>query len=276
MPDGISKSAQLLQLAMTGEDSVKTLMEYAASFLEEGDMNALHDIDVMLNAKLISIVRRGTADDLNDCIYSLLAFIDSSKGDRLKCMEQGDYLIHRWEHISDLCEFALEEYDPSSLAHFVLSRKHGEELLALLQESGEGLRPKDLAMKLNISNQNLSKLLKEFEKEDLISRERGNRVTVVRLGFRGWLFLAEREDEKPKESGPDAGEETDPHECNHAPVDPIEIPPVSSESAEHDEDDLGSFRDDGRLKDLIGGMMGLLTPKEVFGLAAPQEAAYNG
>ncbi len=205
MSDTINAST-ILQTAMTAKDPAKALLDLAAKLLVKGERKGLRDIDVMLDGRFINFVRNDALDDLSSFACSVVAFIDSEKGDKLKSTESGRRLFHRWEHLRDLCGFAVENRDPDFAGRFVRSRKHGERLMQILHGCREGIRPMDLAEQLGISRQQLSKLLREFKTEDLILRETVNGVTFVRLGFIGKAYMLERMSEFP----PDGAKEFDP------------------------------------------------------------------
>jgi len=196
MAESTNISTEIFETAMTAENPVRVLMNMAATLLENKDPENFHDIDVMLNGRFMDYIRRGSVDDLNTFVYDLLSFIDSSNGDRLKSfVEEGEKFLHRWEHLCDLCDVAVENYDPQLTARFVASRKHGKKLMEILRQDSDGVRFRDVAEKLGISQQNLAKLLREFERHDLIVRERHKHFTLVRLDFVGKAYMAENEPE---------------------------------------------------------------------------------
>ncbi len=46
--------------------------------------------------------------------------------------EDGKRYFYRWHHFLDLCQLAVENYDPALMKRFVGSRKYGKELMTLL------------------------------------------------------------------------------------------------------------------------------------------------
>lgn len=200
MPELMDTAAKALETALTAKDPIKALMDMAKEFLSQGRMENLHEIDIVLGGRFIDYVRRGTKDDLESLAHNLLAFIEGKNGDRLQSLDDGRTYYERWEHLCDLAEFALENYDPEFITRFIASRKRGEELMKVLYHSRDGVRANDLAKRLGISPPNLAKLLREFEKENLIIREREGKTTLVRLDFPGRAFLAGKESplEKPE------------------------------------------------------------------------------
>jgi DNA-binding MarR family transcriptional regulator len=191
MTEASNTSTDIYHAVLNSEEPIKALMDLTAAYLERGDMGSLYDVDLMLIDRFIDCVRNSPAEDLDAFIYPLLAFLDSDTGDRLKTFDKGERLFHRWEHLYDLSSHAMESYDPRHIPRFVASRKHGKQLLEALHGAKDGMRVRDLAKELGISQQYLAKLLREFEKEDLVLRERGKGGTFARLGFAGRVYMAE-------------------------------------------------------------------------------------
>ena len=139
----------------------------------------------MLDGRFINLVRNDSLDELSSFAYAIVAFIDSENGDDLKSTETGRRLFHRWEHLRDLSGFAVENRDSKFVDRFVLSRKHGETLMRMLHDNRDGVRPMNLAKWLGISEPQLSKLLREFEAEDLVVRNRTSGEHRGEVGLHG-------------------------------------------------------------------------------------------
>jgi hypothetical protein len=199
-----STSVIIFETALSSKEPIKKLFEMAADFFQKGDMKNLWDIDVMLTDRFIEYLRTGTFDELNEFKYALLAFIDTQLGDQLKESEEGKRYYYRWAHFHDLCETAVENYDPQLTKRFIESRKHGKELMTLLYKyKKEGLRHNELAQQLGISPPHLSKLLREFIEHELITRERQNKFSIIRLSIIGNAYM--KENESKYEMGQDTG-----------------------------------------------------------------------
>jgi len=191
-----SASVIIFETALSSKEPIKKLFEMAADSFQKGDMKNLWDIDVMLSDRFIEYLRTGTFDELNEFKYALLAFIDTQLGDQLKESEEGKRYYYRWAHFHDLCEMAIENYDPQLTKRFIQSRKHGKELMTLLYKyKKEGLRHNELAQQLGISPPHLSKLLREFIEHELITRERQNKFSIIRLSIIGNAYMKENQSE---------------------------------------------------------------------------------
>jgi hypothetical protein len=184
-------AASLFEAALTAKRPVKVLMKTAADSIKKDEQENLHDIDALLTGMVVDYVRKGTPDDLDTFADDMLAFLDSAGGDTLKSSEPGRRYYDRWEHCIDLCTTALSNYDPQSVGRFVASRKHGKRLMQILFENTDGIRAVDLAKALEISDQNLAKLLREFEDQSLVVRQRQKKCTLVQLDFLGKAFMAD-------------------------------------------------------------------------------------
>lgn len=184
-----SSSVIIFEKALSSREPIKELLEMAKDFIRKGEMENLSDIDMMLIDRFIGYLRKGTIDDLKEFQDAVLSFTDSKVADRLKQDEEGERFFHRWDHFHDLCDAATENYDPELTRQFIESRKHGKELMHLLFQNQEGIRHNELSLRLGISPPHLSKLLREFQEHDLITRERKNKVSIIRLGITGRAFM---------------------------------------------------------------------------------------
>jgi len=189
----ISSSVKILETALMAKDPFKILLKMAEDFFKRGNFDELYNIDVMLTDRFIEYLRNGTIDDLEAFIYDVLAFTDSEIGDQLKESEEGRSYFYRWEHFHDLCDAAIEGYDPKLIKRLIESRKHGEELMAILFENKDGIRHNELSKKLGISPQYLSKLLREFQEHDLVTRDSKDKVSIIRLGITGREYMKENQ-----------------------------------------------------------------------------------
>jgi len=189
----ISSSVKILETALMAKDPFKILLKMAEDFFKRGNFDELYNIDVMLTDRFIEYLRNGTIDDLEGFIYDVLAFTDSEIGDQLKESEEGKSYFYRWEHFHDLCDAAIKGYDPKLIKRLIESRKHGEELMAILFRNKDGVRHNELSKKLGISPQYLSKLLREFQEHDLVTRDSKDKVSIIRLGITGREYMKESE-----------------------------------------------------------------------------------
>ena len=186
-----SLSVDIFEAALGSEEPIKELFEIAARLIQDGEIGNLSDIDVMLIERFIEYLRGGSSDELDAFQAAVLSFTDSEIGDRLKANKEGQKYYYRWQHFHDLCGMAVENYDPKLAKRFVESRKHGKGLLTLLYQNREGIRHNELSKRLGVSPQYLSKLLREFQEHDLITRERKNKVSIIRLGAAGRAYISE-------------------------------------------------------------------------------------
>jgi CRP-like cAMP-binding protein len=203
----LSDSVIIFEAALTSREPVKELLKMAADYIRKDEMENLNDIDVMLIDRFIEFLRQGTGDDLNDFQAAILSFTDNEMGQQLKLNEAGKRFFHRWDHFHDLCDAAIENYDPQQTKRFIESKKRGKELMQLLFENPEGIRHNELSSKLGISPQNLSKLIREFQEHQLISKERNNKVSIIKPGITGRAYLR---DIHP-------GKNEDPHDYRFTP-----------------------------------------------------------
>jgi DNA-binding Lrp family transcriptional regulator len=192
MPEKFNTAAAILQMVMKSKDPVKDLLAEAATFLDKGDIKSLQHIDSMLDGTLIELVRNDLMDELSSFAYRIVIFLSGARGVKLKFTTAGQKLFDRWEHLRDLCGFALKDRDAQFTSRFIRSRKHGEHLAELLHKKREGMRAVELANHLNMSEQQLSKILREFEAEDVIVREKTKGGTFVRLGFMGRVYMVKK------------------------------------------------------------------------------------
>ncbi|MCP5106488.1 MAG: MarR family transcriptional regulator, partial [bacterium] len=165
----------------------------------KGEIDGLYNIDVMLSDRFIEYLRNGTVDDLEAFEAAVLSFTDSGIGDKLKESEEGKSYFHRWNHFLDLCQLAVENYDPEFMKRLVESRKYGKELLNLLAQNPNGIRHNELSKEISISPQYLSKLLREFQEHDLVTRERKNKLSIIKLGLTGRAYMKQKESQQPYE-----------------------------------------------------------------------------
>jgi Mn-dependent DtxR family transcriptional regulator len=189
----ISSSVKIFETALTARDPFKELLKMAEDFIKRGNFDELYNIDVMLTSSFIEYLRNGTIDDLEAFIYDVLAFTDTQLGDQLKESQEGKRYFYRWEHFHDLCDTAIENYDPELMKRFVESRKYGKDLMAILFRNKDGIRHNELSKKLGISPQYLSKLLREFQEHDLVTRDSKDKVSIIRLGITGREYMKENQ-----------------------------------------------------------------------------------
>ncbi len=186
-------AATVLEASIVSGRPIEALLDMAGGYIASGEPEKLHEIDIVINGQFVELMRKGGKDDVESVLHALLALLDSEKGDTLKGDPASEKYYHRWEHLYDLCGYALENYDPDFTTRFLKSRKHGPQLMRILREKPDGVRAEKLADKLDVSPRGFAKLLREFEKEDLITRRKTNGGDIVRLGFLGMAYMAEME-----------------------------------------------------------------------------------
>ncbi len=193
---------------VTSREPVKAILDMATTAIQKKDLDVIHDVDVMLMDRFIEFVRNGTHDDLNSFLHKILSFVDSSEAGELKKLDDGQMYFHRWEHFHGMCNMAIENYDPRTVERFVMSRKHGAELLRILGEQEEaGVRSKELAGRLGVEPSYLARLLKEFEAIGLVTRDKHNsKLTMVKLDYLGRTYLAENKASYPLDNHSEAEE----------------------------------------------------------------------
>ncbi|MBA4392813.1 MAG: hypothetical protein C0407_04585, partial [Desulfobacca sp.] len=185
------QSGKILEISLSSERPAKDLLEMGKTLAEKKEAEGLHDIDAALTGLMVDYIRKGTRDQIEVFTDDITAFLDSKNGDRLKSFSEGERYFYRWEHLVDFSRLALENYDPDMTSRFIASRKHGGRLLEIVYKTTGGIQPKDLAKKLDISEQNLSKHLRVFESQDLVIRQKGKKATLVHLGFMGRVYMSE-------------------------------------------------------------------------------------
>jgi len=190
MNQTLNRSGRILELSLSSERPAKDLMEMVRTFTENRDLDGLYDIDIALTGLLVEYIRRGTEDLLDAFTDDIMGFLGSEKGDRLKSFPEGERYFYRWEHLPDLAGNAMENYDPDMTARFIASRKHGKQLLEAVSENSDGIRLKELAKRLGVSAPYLVKLLKEFDKHDLVTSVKGKKITTIHIGFTGRVYLS--------------------------------------------------------------------------------------
>jgi hypothetical protein len=178
------------EAALSSDNPARELMEMAKTCTEKRDIDGLFDIDVTLTGMLVDYIRKGTEELLDAFIDDITAFLGGKTGDMLRTFAEGERYFYRWEQLLDLSGNAIENYDPDMTARFIASRKHGNQLLRILHENSDGVRLKDLAGMLALSNPYLVKLLYEFEEHDLVKCEKGKKMTIVHLGFMGRVHMS--------------------------------------------------------------------------------------
>ncbi len=183
-------TAKIFDTALGSKDPIKALLDIARDFVKEGNIERIHDVDVMLHERCLEYLRKGTKEDIDSFISCLNAFVDSEDGESLSALSKEKNYTERWDHLSELCYMVVENSDPELVYRLVEGRKNGGNLVDLLQKEGL-MRFKDLAERLRISNQNLAKLVREFEREDIVERVRDRKSTFVQLGFMGRVYVAE-------------------------------------------------------------------------------------
>lgn len=192
MDEKLNFFGNIFQEAILSEKPAEMLFDKAKKCLENDDLENLHDIDVMLNDRFIALVRSGTREDLESFLYAALFFVESDEAKKMMAFEEGRRLFYRWGHFHDLSDIAVGKYDSGFVSRFVTSRKNGPDMMKLLYENEEGIRAKDLADRLGISQQNFAKLARQFENEGVIERQRSGKVTMVKLSSIGRFFMEEQ------------------------------------------------------------------------------------
>ncbi len=188
----INWAAKVFDATLSSKNPVEKLIEMAAECVRKNEPEKYDAIDVMLIERFIEYLRQGNIDDLNAFHDTILSFIDSDIGDRLELSKEGRKFFYRWQHLLDLCTTAVDNYHPQASRRFVEARKHGTELIELLYYNEKGIRHNELSNRLHLSPPYLSKLLREFQEYDLITREKKNKVSIIKLGISGKAYMKER------------------------------------------------------------------------------------
>ncbi len=167
------------------------LVTRSVQAIEKRDLNSLQDLDDAFHYRFQVEAREGTEESRTKLIQALLAILDSKPARQQPRPDEIRTILGRWEHLDQLTALFREEYDLAGEARrLVDARKHGWNLLRKL-EAGEvsGTTASELAEQLDISPQQLSPLVAEFEALDLVDRHRSGGRTYIRLGLTGHALL---------------------------------------------------------------------------------------
>ena len=167
------------------------LVAQAIQAIEKQDLNSLQDLDAAFHYRFQVEAREGTEESRTKLIQALLAIFDSKPARQQPRPDEVRTVLVRWEHLDQLTAMFREEYDLAGEARRLIdARKHGWNLLRRLAAGQvSGTSAGELADQLEISPQQLSPLVAEFEALDLVDRHRSGGRTYIRLGLTGHALL---------------------------------------------------------------------------------------
>jgi DNA-binding transcriptional ArsR family regulator len=167
------------------------LVAQAIQAIENRDLNSLQDLDAAFHYRFQVEAREGTEESRTKLIQALLAILDSKPARQQPRPDEVLAVLVRWEQLDQLTATLREEYDLAGEARrLVDARKHGWNLLRRLAVGQvSGTSAGELAEQLEISPQQLSPLVAEFEALDLVDRHRSGGRTYIRLGLTGHALL---------------------------------------------------------------------------------------
>lgn len=166
------------------------LVALARQSLGNSDLEALRQLDSVFHQLFFNEARRGTQRSRTDFIAAMLKILDSNEAHGHPPAAELPRYLSRWEHLDVLMDAFRGERDPLAEAQrLVASRNKGQGLLKEVARAGAlGILAGELATRLDISPQQLSRLLGEFEANDIIERFPRGRSVFVCLGLRGQLI----------------------------------------------------------------------------------------
>jgi hypothetical protein len=185
----LNASAKIFQLAMTSQNPAEALLSMVPKFLEKGDMESINVIDVMLNGRFVLFSRNLDFEKIEEFAYQIVAFLESPCGEKLRKTPQGARFFWRWEQLRDLSDFVIENRSRDFTEQFVNEKRHGRELLQILQSNPEGMSIADLSKQLSIGKKACAQLIRDFIREDLVKIDRKGRKNIILLGFMGKVFM---------------------------------------------------------------------------------------
>ena len=192
----MNKTVELFDQTIMSAEPVAALMSKAGNFATEENLDMLHNVDGLLAGILIKALRRGDRTNMDDLAEHVVDFLESPSAAALKKTEEGRTLCNRWEYLFDLVGLALDNYDPMRAGDLIHARTQGPALFAALYRKPVGWRAGELASELGISAQNLAKLLRFYEQNELIERSRHSKATIVRLSLLGQTHMDEQAPKK--------------------------------------------------------------------------------
>ncbi len=156
-----------------------------------GDREDLDALNVALHQLFWHEVEAGTDQTRAEFTSSLMAMLESGVAKQRPRPDPVSRLLTEWEHLELLLGALLHGEDArTEVQRIVESRRHGGALLEIVgrQQPG-GIRQQELAAALEVSEQNLSQLLRHFESFNIVVRIRQGRHSYVRLGAAGRLLV---------------------------------------------------------------------------------------
>ena len=165
------------------------LVREVRTAIREGTQ-ALQPLDREIHERFFEEVVDGTESTRTQFIQGLLAVLESEVARAIPAPDAIQQLLSHWQHLVKLADGFRRDIDATTEAGRILgTRVRGQALFAVVNAAGvEGIRPRDLAEKLGITQQNLAALLEYLEAHDIVVRRReGGNVYVV-LGGAGKLL----------------------------------------------------------------------------------------
>ncbi len=144
------------------------------------DSKILEGVDAVLHQTFLDLMRHGSKDEFKSFI-TILTKLSLRAGERFASFAQ------RWKHLNELSQMVFNSLNPEMAKRLVESRKYGKEIMKVLEEGA--IRSGDLAEKLGISGEHLAKILREFEKEQLIERVRVRKASWIMIGLVGTQII---------------------------------------------------------------------------------------
>lgn len=171
------------------------LIEAARQGLKDSDVEALRQLDAAFHHFFLNEARRGNEQSKTSFIMGILGVLHLSEARAIEPASEVQQFLCRWSHLDGLMDVLRREGGlVERAARFISSRKHADQLLETVARAGiRGIAAGELASELEISQQYLSKLLREMQSRDIIERHsEGGRVYVC-LGLVGEIIVEERE-----------------------------------------------------------------------------------
>ncbi|MBI5418020.1 hypothetical protein HZA55_08775 [Candidatus Poribacteria bacterium] len=157
--------------------------------VQNKDIDIISLLDTALHKKFIELIRKGIRENIEEFIDFIIHIHDSIIKENLIVLKDGTKFLDKWLHLMEIMDTISENADTGIAFRLIKQRAHGIKLLEYVYKK-EKIRAKDLAHDLHLTEQYLAKLLREFEKEDLIKREKDGKATWVSIGFMGRYFIS--------------------------------------------------------------------------------------
>ncbi|MEW6210545.1 MAG: winged helix-turn-helix domain-containing protein [Acidobacteriota bacterium] len=171
------------------------LIEEARRGLKESDVETLRQLDAAFHHFFLNEARRGDEKSKTRFIMGILGVLHLSEARAVEPASEIQQFLCRWSHLDGLMDVLRREGGLAERAErFINSRKHADRLLEAAARAGaRGIAAGELASELGISQQHLSKLLREMESRDIIERHSEGGKVYVCLGLVGEILVEERQ-----------------------------------------------------------------------------------